>query len=108
MERTDDGSGDSRPVFVSGVTLGTYVLLGVFVAFAEWGVFPRETIVVGAPAIATALLLDAVLLDVLLVRIGDAVWLFVYAFLYVEALLFGFWMRWWRRRAKQRRVPGVE
>ena len=102
MQERTDVAFVSRDVLRSGVTLGTYVVLGVFVAFAEWGIFPREALVVGAPAIAAALLLDAVLYSEFLGRTGSAVWLSVYGFLYVEALLFGCWMRWWRRMADRR------
>ena len=108
MQERADVAFVSRDVLRSGVTLGTYVVLGVFVAFAEWGIFPREALVVGAPAIAAALLLDALLYSEFLVRTGDAIWLFVYGFLYVEALLFGYWMRWWRRIAARRRSVDVD
>lgn len=93
--------GDTRPVVVSGVTLGTFVVFGSFVAFAEWGIFPREALLVGAPAIAAALVIDTVLSNEFLIRAGDAIWLFVYAFLYLEAVLVGFWMRWWRRQSER-------
>lgn len=104
MPLPDDPSGDARPIVVSGVTLGAFVVLGVFVAFAEWGIFPHAALVVGAPAIAAALLLDAFLHDAFLLRTGDGVWLFVYAFLYLEAVLIGFAMRWWRRQWARRPV----
>ena len=94
---------DARPIPVSGVTLGTFVVLGVFVAFAVWGVVPRKVLVVGGPAIAAAMVLEMGLRRLLRVDLGVAAWLVVYAGLYVEALLFGFWMRWWRRQSVRRR-----
>jgi hypothetical protein len=104
----DDGPSSDRHVLVSGVTLGTFVVLGVFVAFAEWGVVPREVLVVGGPAIVVAILLDSLLYWELALELGPAMWLVVYAGLYLEAALFGFWMRWWRQAADRRRQVKIE
>jgi hypothetical protein len=84
--RTDDVSA----VLFGRATLAVFALAGTIVALAEWGVLPRETLLVGAPAIAAALLLDTFLYNELLLDTPTWVlWVEIYAFLYVEAALVG-------------------
>lgn len=80
---------DHPNVLLGRVTLGGFAVLGVVVALAEWGVLPRQTLLVGAPALAAALLLDTFLYNEFLIRTGGWVWVEIYAFLYVEAVVVG-------------------
>jgi len=77
-------------VLTSRVTLGVFAALGVVVALAEWGILPREALLVGAPAIVAALLLDTFLYNEFLLGGGPPLlWVEIYAFLYVEAVVVG-------------------
>lgn len=77
-------------VLFGRVTLGIFAAIGATVALAEWGVLPRESLLVGAPGIAAALLLDTFLYNEFL--LGTQTWVLwaeIYAFLYVEAAVVG-------------------
>ncbi|MFW5940014.1 MAG: hypothetical protein ACOCQU_06165 [Halolamina sp.] len=76
-------------ILLGRATLGAFAVLGAVVALAEWGVLPRQTLVVGAPALIVALLLDTFLYNEFLIRTGAGIWLAIYAFLYVEAVAVG-------------------
>lgn len=76
-------------VLLGRVTLGVFALLGVVVALAEWNVIPSDALLVGVPALAAALLLDTFLYNEFLIRTGAWIWLEIYAFLYVEAVVVG-------------------
>lgn len=77
-------------VLIGRVTLGVFAATGAIVALAEWGVLPRETLLVGAPAIAAALLLDTFLYNEFLLAGGPPwIWVEIYAFLYVQAVVVG-------------------
>lgn len=93
----------SREVFTSGVTLGTFILLGVFVAFAALGVVPREVLIIAGPPILVAMFVEQMLVRLFGVALGPASWLVVYVFLYLEAVLLGFWMERWKALSEQRR-----
>lgn len=80
---------DLPPVLVGRVTLGVFALSGAIVALSEWGVLPRNALIVGAPAIAAALLLDTFLYNEFLLSTGDWIWLEIYAFLYVQSAVVG-------------------
>lgn len=83
-------SDDIRAVLFGRVTLGAFALTGVIVALSEWGVLPREALLVGAPAIVAALLLDTFLYNEFLIAGGPpAIWVEIYAFLYVQAAVVG-------------------
>ncbi|WP_224333616.1 hypothetical protein [Haloprofundus halobius] len=69
------------------VTLAVFAVTGVVVALAEWGVLPRDVMVVGAPAIIATLLVDTFLYNEFLVRTGDGIWLLVYGFLFVQSVV---------------------
>ena len=76
-------------VLISRVTLGVFAVVGAAVALAEWGVIPQEALLVGAPGIAAALLLDTFLYNEFLIRTGAGIWVEIYVFLYVQAVLVG-------------------
>ena len=76
-------------VLYSRSTLGVFALLGAVVALAEWGLLPDMTRIVGAPALAAALLLDTFLYNEFLIQTGPLIWVEIYAFLYVEAVVVG-------------------
>jgi cellulose synthase/poly-beta-1,6-N-acetylglucosamine synthase-like glycosyltransferase len=81
---------DVSAVLLGRVTLGVFTITGPTVALAEWGLLPRETLIVGAPAIAAALLLDTFLYNEFL--LGTPTWFLwaeIYAFLYVQAVVLG-------------------
>lgn len=74
-----------RRSLIRPTTLAVFCLLGAAVALAEWRVLPDATRILGAPALAAALLLDTFLYNEFLIRTGPWVWAEIYAFLYVEA-----------------------
>jgi hypothetical protein len=77
-------------VLLDRVTLGVFAATGAAVALSEWGIFPREALLVGAPAIAAALLLDTFLYNEFLLAGGPPwLWVEIYAFLYVQAAVVG-------------------
>ena len=77
-------------VLLSRITLAVFVVTGAAVALAEWGILPREALLVGAPAIAAALLLDTFLYNEFLLAGGPPwLWVEIYAFLYVQAVVVG-------------------
>ncbi|QKY18988.1 hypothetical protein B4589_000840 [Halolamina sp. CBA1230] len=77
-------------VLLGRITLGVFAVTGAAVALAEWGVLPREALLVGAPAIAAALLLDTFLYNEFLLAGGPPwLWVEIYAFLYVQAVVVG-------------------
>ena len=77
-------------VLVGRVTLGVFAVTGAVVALSEWGLLPRETLLVGAPAIAAALVLDTFLYNEFLLAGGPPwLWVEIYAFLYVQAAVVG-------------------
>ncbi|NHX36411.1 MULTISPECIES: hypothetical protein [Halolamina] len=77
-------------VLFGRITLGVFVAAGTLIALAEWNVLPREALLVGAPAIAAALLLDTFLYNEFLVAGGPPwLWVEIYAFLYVQAVVVG-------------------
>jgi len=77
-------------VLLGGVTLGVFAVTGSLVALSEWGVLPRQALLVGAPAIAAALLLDTFLYNEFLLAGGPPwLWVEIYAFLYVQAAVVG-------------------
>lgn len=78
---------DVATVVLGRLTLGLFAVLGVVVALAEWQVLPRDALVVGAPALVAALLLDTFLYNEFLIRTGGWIWVEIYAFLYVEAVV---------------------
>ncbi|MFW5935155.1 MAG: hypothetical protein ACOCQL_04820 [Halolamina sp.] len=81
---------DAASVLLGRVTLGVFVATGALVALAEWELLPREALLVGAPAIAAALLLDTFLYNEFLVAGGPPwLWVWIYAFLYVQAAVVG-------------------
>lgn len=80
---------DVATVLFGRVTLGVFALLGVVVALAEWGVVPGKVLIIGAPALAAALLLDTVLYNEFLLSTGAWIWVEIYAFLYAEAVVVG-------------------
>lgn len=81
---------DAASVLLGRVTLGVFVVTGALVALAEWELLPRETLLVGAPAIVAALLLDTYLYNEFLVAGGPPwLWVWIYAFLYVQAGVVG-------------------
>ncbi len=81
---------DAASVLLDRVTIGVFVATGALVALAEWELLPREALVVGAPAIVAALLLDTYLYNEFLVAGGPPwLWVWIYAFLYVQAAVVG-------------------
>ena len=81
---------DVVAVLLGRVTLGVFALTGAVVALSEWGVLPRETLLIGAPAIAAALLLDTFLYNEFLIAGGPPwLWVEIYAFLYGQAAVVG-------------------
>ena len=76
-------------VLLGRVTLAVFAVTGAAVALAEWGVLPREALLVGAPAIAATLLLDTFLYNEFLISTGAGIWVEIYAFLYVQAVVVG-------------------
>lgn len=75
-------------VLFGRITLAVFGVIGVAVALAEWSVLPREALLVGAPAIAAALLLDTFLYNEFQIGGGPPLlWLEIYAFVYVEAIV---------------------
>jgi hypothetical protein len=79
-------------VLLGRVTLGVFAVTGALVALSEWGVLPRQALLVGAPAIVAALLLDTFLYNEFLIGAGRAtqwLWVEIYAFLYVQAVVVG-------------------
>lgn len=76
-------------VLFGRVTLGVFAIVGALVALAEWSVLPRGALLVGAPGIAAALLLDTFLYNELLLRTGAWIWLEIYAFLYLQSAVVG-------------------
>ncbi len=80
----------SVSVLVAPVTLGVFAVTGSLVALSEWGILPREALLVGAPAIVAALLLDTFLYNEFLLTGGPPwLWVEIYAFLYVQAVVVG-------------------
>jgi len=77
-------------VLLGRVTLAVFAVTGAALALAEWGVLPREALLVGAPAIAATLLLDTFLYNEFLISTGDWIWAEVFVFLYVQAAVVGF------------------
>lgn len=102
---TDD---PDRHVLVSGVTLGTFAVLGIFVAFAAWGVVPREVLVVAGPPIVAAMLVEMLFARGFGIDLGVGNWAIVFVFLYLESVLFGFWMRRWKEQSERRRRARFE
>ncbi|WP_435116347.1 hypothetical protein [Halolamina sp. C58] len=77
-------------ILLGRVTLGVFAATGALVALSEWGVIPREALLVGAPAIVAALLLDTFLYNEFLLAGGPPwLWVEIYAFLYVQAAVVG-------------------
>lgn len=74
-------------VLFGHTTLVVFGLLGALVALAEWAILPQEALLVGAPALAAALLVDTFLYNEFLVRTDGGIWLFIAVFLYAEAAL---------------------
>ena len=93
-------------VLRSRITLGVFAVLGVVVALAEWHLIPRGALLVGAPAIAAALLLDTFLYNEFLVQTGPLFWVELYAFLYVEAVVVGAAV-WAVQRVRDEQVSAV-
>jgi len=88
----------SADVLLGRITLGVFAATGALVALAEWGVLPGEALPVGAPAIVAALLLDTFLYNEFLVGGGPPwLWVAIYAFLYVQAVLVSVVVRGLRR-----------
>lgn len=100
--RTDDVS----TVLFGRVTLGVFAVVGAAVALAEWNLLPRETLLVGAPAIAAALLLDTFLYNEFLLGTPTwFLWVEIYVFLYAEAAVVGAAVRFLRFHWTERVAP---
>jgi len=82
-------TGQIVSVLISRVTLAVFAVTGAAVALAEWGIIPQEALLVGAPGIAAALLLDTFLYNEFLISTGAGIWVEIYAFLYVQAVVVG-------------------
>ncbi|KTG08818.1 hypothetical protein AUR64_13445 [Haloprofundus marisrubri] len=67
------------------LTLGAFVASGVAVALAECGLIPRDAMIVGAPAIVAASLVDWYLYYEFSGSIGVSIWPLVYGFLFVQS-----------------------
>jgi len=77
-------------ILLGRVTLGVFAVTGALVALSEWGILPRQALLVGAPAIVAALLLDTFLYNEFLLAGGPPwLWVQIYAFLYVQAVVVG-------------------
>ncbi|QCJ45719.1 hypothetical protein [Haloprofundus sp. MHR1] len=69
------------------VTLAMFTVTGVVVALAEWGLIPRDLMIVGAPAIVAASLTDWYLYYEFPGDSGASIWLLVYGFLFVQSVV---------------------
>lgn len=88
----------STDFLLGRITLGVFAVTGAFVALAEWEILPREALLVGAPAIVAALLLDTFLYNEFLIGGGPPwLWVGIYAFLYVQAVVVSAIVRGLRR-----------
>jgi hypothetical protein len=76
------------------VSLAVFAATGTAVALAEWGLVPREVLLVGAPAIVATLLVDTFLYNEFLVDTGPGFWLLLYVFLFVQSLVVGAAVTW--------------
>ncbi len=69
----------------AGLTLALFAIAGLAVARAEHGVVPRAALVVGAPAVVAALLVETYLYNELLFHTGAGFRLLSYSFLFVRS-----------------------
>ena len=79
-------SNDTR-LLVDRLTLSLFILTGVLVAFAEWGILPREALIAASPAIIVSLLIDTFLFNEFLIRTGAGLWIIVYTCIYVQSVV---------------------
>lgn len=79
------GRSESRRLW-GRLTLAVFVASGVVVAFAEWGLIPRDAMIVGAPAIVAASVTDWYLYYEFSGSIGVSLWLLVYGFLSIQSV----------------------
>jgi len=66
-------------------TLAVFAVSGLVVALAEWGVLPQPALLVAAPAVVAALLVDTALYNAHLVRTGSGFWPLLYGFLLLQS-----------------------
>lgn len=69
------------------LTLGVFAVTGVLVALAEWNILPVEALVAGLPAVIATMLLDTFLFNEFLIRTGAGLWVILYTFLYIQAVI---------------------
>lgn len=99
----DVSSGKAWSGVLSGkLTLGIFAVTGVLVALAEWNILPEEALVAGVPAVIATMLLDTFLFNEFLIRTGAGLWVILYTFLYIQAVITAAIVTWfsqiWSKR----------
>ena len=79
------------------LTLLLFAVAGVLVALAEWGVVPREALIVGTPAVIATLLVDTILYNEFLIRTGGGHWLILYTFPVIQSVIAATALTWLSR-----------
>lgn len=97
---------DSTDLLLGRITLAVFALVGTLVALAEWGLIPTQALLAATPAIAAALLLDTFLYNEFLVQTGGGIWLFIYVFVYAEAVVIATLFAWLRPHLQTPNVGG--
>ncbi|MFW6003748.1 MAG: hypothetical protein ACOCPT_04950 [Halanaeroarchaeum sp.] len=105
FERLDPLATDDWRLSIATWTLVLFAVTGGLVALAQWGVLPRRSLVVGAPAIVVTLLVDTFLYNEYLIDTGPGFWAILYGALFVQSAMVSALTIWtlrvasrWRRR----------
>ena len=85
------------------LTLVIFAVTGVLVALAEWNLLPQETLVAGFPAVIATILLDTFLFNEFLIRTGEGLWMILYTFLYIQAVIAAAVVTWLSQTWSKRR-----
>ncbi|WP_459194558.1 hypothetical protein [Halosimplex sp. J119] len=89
-------------LFFGWLTLSIFAVTGVLVALAERNLLPREALVAGFPAVIATMLFDTFLFNEFLIRTGEGIWVLLYTFLYIQAIIAAAVITWfsqaWNKR----------
>lgn len=79
------------------LTLSIFAATGVILALAEWGVVPREALLVAGPAVIATLLVDTFLYNEFLIQTGGGFWVILTGFVFVQSLVVAVVLTWLSR-----------
>lgn len=85
------------------LTLLIFAVTGVLVALAEWNLLPQEALIAGFPAVIATMLLDTFLYNEFLIQTGEGLWVILYTFLLIQAVIAAATVTWLSQVWSERR-----